>query len=71
MTDRLVAVSRCAKVVKGGRRFVNTYVVGDGNGTVGIEWEKRMMLPRQSARRSRMPRKRYRSVSLTELYLMR
>lgn len=38
MTDRLVAVSRVAKVVKGGRRFgFNALVtVGDGNGTIGI-----------------------------------
>jgi small subunit ribosomal protein S5 len=45
--EKLVAVNRVAKVVKGGRQFVFTAltVVGDGNGTIGFGYGKAKEVP--------------------------
>ena len=58
--EKLVAVNRVSKTVKGGRnmRFSALMVVGDEKGRVGCGMGKAAEFPRPSARASTPPRRR-------------
>lgn len=64
--EKLVAVNRVAKVVKGGRQFGFTAltVVGDGNGRVGIGYGKAREVPIAIQKAMQQARKHMIAVSL-------
>jgi small subunit ribosomal protein S5 len=68
LIEKLVAVNRVAKVVKGGRQFGFTAltVVGDGNGRVGFGYGKAKEVPLAIQKAMDKARKNMTTVALTE-----
>ncbi len=68
LLEKLVAVNRVAKVVKGGRQFGFTAlsVVGDGNGTIGFGYGKAREVPIAIQKSMEKARQNMITVSLKE-----
>ncbi len=66
--EKLVAINRVAKVVKGGRQFGFTAltVVGDGNGNVGFGYGKAREVPLAIQKAMDKARKNMRAVNLQD-----